>query len=289
MLFYVSPVIFSRIFWASLHAASRAHRSCHSVSSWDRSSKFWGIGVALLRITWANHSKLWILVSNVSVTCISFCEFYTLDWFLHVWALPSKRWRLRRLHILECATQLSCIWWAAHNRSVALRVTCVTANNGFHRSIVQLMLLQHSCCTFVIILFGPFSRLIINLAICIRALFLKSATTLGLVGVILNQWTKRNDWSFEWYSEPPFVWSLPIRQEILNVSQIGKSFHGICPPIFHPDLIATILQMYFLSLCVLLSQQSHLHPIRVVSTCNDFRTDLRRLCQIPRNCQCKWL
>ena len=33
-----------RTFWASFHAASRAHRSCHSVSSSDRSSNFehWG-------------------------------------------------------------------------------------------------------------------------------------------------------------------------------------------------------------------------------------------------------
>ena len=33
-----------RIFFASLHAASRAHRSCHSVSSWDRSSNFGALG-----------------------------------------------------------------------------------------------------------------------------------------------------------------------------------------------------------------------------------------------------
>ena len=39
MLFYVSPLIF-RIFWPSLHAASRAHRSCQSVSFWDGSSNF---------------------------------------------------------------------------------------------------------------------------------------------------------------------------------------------------------------------------------------------------------
>ena len=30
---------------ASLHAASRAHRSCHSVSSWDRSSNFGALGL----------------------------------------------------------------------------------------------------------------------------------------------------------------------------------------------------------------------------------------------------
>ena len=58
--------------------------------------------------------------------------------------------------------------------------------------------------------------------------------------VILNQWTKRNDRSFEEFSKTPFEWSLPIRQEILNVSQIGKAFHGICPPFF----IQTWLQQY---------------------------------------------
>ena len=61
------------------------------------------------------------------------------------------------------------------------------------------------------------------------------------------------------------------------------------PTIFHPDLIATILQTYLLSLCALLSQQSNLFPIFVVSTYNDSRKDLHKLCQIPRNCQCKWL
>ena len=33
-----------RMLSASLHAASRAHRSCHSVSSWDRSSNFGSLG-----------------------------------------------------------------------------------------------------------------------------------------------------------------------------------------------------------------------------------------------------
>ena len=47
--------------------------------------------------------------------------------------------------------------------------------------MVLLMLLQHSHCTFVTILFGPFARLFFNLAVRIRALFTKSATTLGLV------------------------------------------------------------------------------------------------------------
>ena len=59
------------------------------------------------------------------------------------------------------------------------------------------------------------------------------------------------------------------------------------PTNFHPDLNATILQMYLLSLCALLSQQSQLFPICVVSTHNDSRKDLHKLCQIPRNCQCR--
>ena len=38
----------------------------------------------------------------------------------------------------------------------------------------------------------------------------------------------------------PFVWSFPIRQEILNVSQIAVAFHGICLPTF----IQTWVQQY---------------------------------------------
>ena len=37
-----------------------------------------------------------------------------------------------------------------------------------------------------------------------------------------------------------------------------------------------------------LSQQSHLFPICVVSTYNDSSKDLQKLCQIPKNCECKW-
>ena len=64
---------------------------------------------------------------------------------------------------------------------ILTRDGCVTVDNGLPRSIMQLMLLQHSYCTFVIILFGPSARLFVNLAMCIRALFPKPTTTLGLV------------------------------------------------------------------------------------------------------------
>ena len=52
--------------------------------------KFWTRGATLMRITWANHSKRWILVSNVSMTDHGFSESNTSDWFQYVWALPQK-------------------------------------------------------------------------------------------------------------------------------------------------------------------------------------------------------
>ena len=76
--------------------------------------------------------------------------------------------------------------------------------------------------------------------------------------VIFDHRSKRNDWSVEGHSEPPFVRCFPIRKFVPNISQIAVTFHRICPPFFHPDLIATILQRYLLSLCELLFQHSHL-------------------------------
>ena len=73
---------------ASLHAASRAPCSCHSVSSRDRSSNFGALGLRW----WGSPRQInpsegfWSRI--FSVTCNSFREFHTLDWFLHVWALP---------------------------------------------------------------------------------------------------------------------------------------------------------------------------------------------------------
>ena len=50
--------------------------------------KFWSVGATLIRFPWAYQSKRRILVSNVCVTCNGFLEFYTLDRFPYVWALP---------------------------------------------------------------------------------------------------------------------------------------------------------------------------------------------------------
>ena len=41
--------------------------------------KFWSVGTALMRLTWANISERRTLVSNFSVMCNSFGEFHTLD------------------------------------------------------------------------------------------------------------------------------------------------------------------------------------------------------------------
>ena len=66
-------------------------------------------------------------------------------------------------------------------RSSRSVVTFTMVDNSLPYIFMQIILLQHRYCTLVIILFGPFTRLFINLTVCIRALFTKPATTLGLV------------------------------------------------------------------------------------------------------------
>ena len=48
--------------------------------------------------------------------------------------------------------------------------------------------------------------------------------------VTFDHCSKRYYWSVKRHSEPPFTWCLPIRQEILNVSQIGIAFQRFRPP-----------------------------------------------------------
>ena len=77
-----------RIHLAIFHAASRAHRSCLP-SLLETDPQILGIGVALMRIAWANYSRRWFLVSNVGVTQYGFGELNTSDW-VPIWlrALP---------------------------------------------------------------------------------------------------------------------------------------------------------------------------------------------------------
>ena len=48
--------------------------------------------------------------------------------------------------------------------------------------------------------------------------------------VILDHCSKRYCWSVKGHPVPPFTRCLPVRQEILNVSQIAAAFHRIRPP-----------------------------------------------------------
>ena len=137
-----------------------------------------------------NISERRILVSNFSVTCNSLREFYTLDWFLHVWALPENR--LRRLHVLRDTTQLSCVRWLTSSRSsfqlmitILIRssrsvVTFTMVDNRLPYIFVPIILLLHSYCTLVFLhsFWTFFTRLFINLTVCTRALFPKTGKPL---------------------------------------------------------------------------------------------------------------
>ena len=79
---------------------------------------------------------------------------------------------------------------------------------------------------FVIILFGPFARLFVNLAMCIRALFPKSATTLGLV--------ERAFWRVplftEWIGASSFeiILARPSRHSTTGTLASGTSGSPLC-------------------------------------------------------------
>ena len=102
--------------------------------------------------------------------------------------------------------------------------------------------------------------------------------------VTLNQWTKWNNRSFKWFPKTSLMERLPFRKEILNISQIGVTFHGICPPIF----IQTWLQQYCRGAFLYsVSAIPFVSDLCVVSMYSDSKRDLHKLCQIRRNCQCK--
>ena len=182
---------------ASFHAASRAPFSCHSVSSKDRSSNFGALGLRW----WGSPGQVnaneglwfrisvWRAMAFVNFTrWIDFCMSDLLgkidvhfggsmSWKtqpncrafddLH-WKGPwFDSWRVSRF--TTGCTVPSCSSW-----SIVILV-------GNRSSFLPITFLQKSHSTFVIIIFGPFSRLFINLTMCEWALFPKPTTTLGLV------------------------------------------------------------------------------------------------------------
>ena len=108
MLFYVSASG-----WRNLANSTllRGHLALVTLSPPETDPQFWGIGVALMRFTWANQSERRILVSNVCVTCNDFREFYTSD---GSGLFRKNRWRFRPLHILKYAVKLSCNFQHCH-------------------------------------------------------------------------------------------------------------------------------------------------------------------------------
>ena len=130
------------ILWASFHAASRAPCSLPLCLILRLILKFWDVGVALMRFSWANQSSegfwsrmsAWRATAFVKIGSASVCLSSSVN-----------RWRFRRLHFLEDTPQLSCIWW-------------VNINNNSPCSAMLLILLQHSYCTLGIILFGLFAK-----------------------------------------------------------------------------------------------------------------------------------
>ena len=175
----------------------------------------------------ANISERRILVSNFGMTCNSLCEFYTLDWLRHVGSLPENR--LRRRHVLKYATQLPCIRWLTL-RWILSRFF-ITPLPRFPRSIVTLVgnrfsflpisFLQQSHCTFVIILFRPLTRLFINLKMCIRALFPKPATILGLVEQAFWRVSLFSEWVDASYFE--VILARPSRRSTAGTPASGTS------------------------------------------------------------------
>ena len=104
--------------------------------------KFWSVGVTLMRFTWANHSKRWILVSNVCMTYDGFGEFYTSDWIPIVWALFHKIDKDFGGSV-SLNTQPNCRVW-------------VNILNKSPCSMMMLIILQHSHCTVVTIFLDLF-------------------------------------------------------------------------------------------------------------------------------------
>ena len=104
------------------------------------------------------------------------------------WCDADETKKRKRLCALRSC---GCQWkWCTH-RAVPRNHWCC------HGPII---LLQHGYCTFVIILFGPFRRLCVNLTVWIRALFSKPATTLGLV----EQASRRVPLFTEWIGASSF-------------------------------------------------------------------------------------
>ena len=93
---------------------------------------------------------------------------------------------------------------------------------GNRSSFLPVTFLQYCYCTFFILLFGPFFiRLFINLTVCIRALFTKPATTLGLVEQAFWRVPFFTKWVFA--SSSKVILARPSRHSTIGTFSSGTS------------------------------------------------------------------
>ena len=184
MLFFF---LFFRMLVASFHAVSRAPNSCHSVSSRERSSNFGALGPR----SWGSPGQMkpsegfW---SRILVwRAIAFLNFTR-------WIVFGMSVLFRRIDfggVMSWNTQPNCRASENRRKDKFCPKFVITSFHRLPRSIVTsiwdgisflpISLFQHSHSIFVIIRFGPFRRLFINLTMCEWTLLPKTATTLGLV------------------------------------------------------------------------------------------------------------
>ena len=139
------------IFLDNFHTASRSHRSCHSVSSWDRSSNFGALGSRW----WGSPGQ--IIPSEGFWSRMLACDVRRLLWIEHI-GLTSV-----------------CLSSSAKSMKTSAAPYPEIRNPQLSCNF------QHSHCTFDTILLRPVAGLFINLAVCIRALSPKPASIFGLV------------------------------------------------------------------------------------------------------------
>ena len=73
------------------------------------------------------------------------------------------------------------------------------------------------------------------------AKLVESWLVLGRNRMLLNHRSERNYGPMKWSSESPFIRCFPAREEVLDISKMTSTFHGIQRTTVHPSRIATAL------------------------------------------------
>ena len=121
-----------------------------------------------------------------------------------------------------------------------------------------------------------------------RTKLMYSRLVFGRNRVTFNHCSKRYHWSVKGHSETSLIRCLPIRQEILNVSQIAVGFHGIRPPFFVQTWLQQTADVPSLILRTALSAIPLVPDLCGVDV-HWFQEKSSLDLPNSRNCQCKWL